>query len=91
MDNYPFLYEEAEAAVEQVSKEGEGMGVAVKRIVRKGDPANEIIAVSKDYDLIVMGTLGLTGLSHFLVGSVAEKVVRFASCPVLVIRPHKNE
>ena len=67
-------------------KEGEQMGVAVRKLTRKGDPANEIVAVSKDYDLIVMGTLGLTGLSHFLVGSVAEKVVRFASCPVLVIR-----
>ncbi len=90
VDNYPLLAEEASANVEQVSKEGEEMGVAVKKLVRKGTPANEIISVSKDYDLIVMGTLGRTGLSHFLVGSVAEKVVRFASCPVLVIRTHKE-
>ncbi len=90
VDNYPLLEEEASANVEQVSKEGEAMGEVVKKIVRKGVPANEIVAVSKDYDLIVMGTLGRTGLSHFLVGSVAEKVVRFASCPVLIIRGKKD-
>ncbi len=90
VDNYPFLEEESSAAVEQVRQEGEGMGVVVKKIVMKGVPANEIIEASKDYDLIVMGTLGRTGLSHLLMGSVAEKVVRFASCPVLVIRSHRG-
>jgi nucleotide-binding universal stress UspA family protein len=90
VDNYPFLEEEAIAAVEQVRKEGEEMGIVVKKLVRKGVPANEIIGVSKDYDLIVMGTLGRTGLDHLLMGSVAEKVVRFASCPVLVIRGHRD-
>ncbi|MFB6189323.1 MAG: universal stress protein, partial [Halapricum sp.] len=38
-----------------------------------------------DVDLVVMGTHGRTGLSHYLVGSVAEKVVRHASCPVQVV------
>ncbi len=38
------------------------------------------------YDLIVMGTHGRTGLSHLFIGSVAERVVRTASCPVLTIR-----
>lgn len=90
VDNYPLLEEEASAIVEQVRQEGEKMRVVVKKLIRKGDPANEIVAISKDYDLIVMGTLGLTGLSHFLVGSVAEKVVRFASCPVLVMRAHRD-
>lgn len=92
VDSYPYLEQVASAAVEQVRKEGEGMGVAVKKIVGKGVPAQEIIVASKDYDLIVMGTMGhgLTGLSHLLMGSVTEKVIRFASCPVLVIRAHKS-
>jgi nucleotide-binding universal stress UspA family protein len=90
VENYPYLEEESSAAVEQVRQEGEKIGVAVEKIVRKGVPANEIIEASKDYDLIVMGTFGHTGLSHLLMGSVAEKVVRFASCPVLVIRTHKE-
>ena len=43
-------------------------------------------ASDPDYDLIVVGTHGRTGIDHVLVGSVAEKVVRHASCPVLVAR-----
>jgi nucleotide-binding universal stress UspA family protein len=42
-------------------------------------------------DLIVMGTHGRTGLRHVLLGSVAEKVVRRAVCPVLTVRPHEAE
>jgi len=53
-----------------------------------GDPATAIIerAVSGSYDLLVMGTHGRTGLSHALMGSVAEKVVRRAPCAVLTVR-----
>jgi nucleotide-binding universal stress UspA family protein len=85
---YNYL-EEAKAAVEQVSQEGGKIGVIAKKIVMKGNPAEKIIQVSKDYDLIVIGSLGRTGFSHFFMGNVAEKVVRFASCPVLVVRSHK--
>ena len=88
--SYPYLEEDANQAVEQVRQEGEAMGIVVKKVVRKGVPANEIVEASKDYDLIVMGTFGHTGLSHLLMGSVAEKVVRFAYCPVLIIRTHKE-
>jgi len=53
-----------------------------------GDPATSIIehAASGGYDLLVMGTHGRTGLSHALLGSVAEKVVRRAPCAVLTVR-----
>ena len=40
-----------------------------------------------DYDLVVMGTHGRTGVVHALLGSVAEQVVQHASCPVLTVRP----
>jgi nucleotide-binding universal stress UspA family protein len=46
------------------------------------------IAEERGADLIVMGTHGRTGLQHVLLGSVAEKVVRLAPCPVLTVR-HK--
>jgi nucleotide-binding universal stress UspA family protein len=53
-----------------------------------GDPATAIVerAASGGYDLLVLGTQGRTGLSHVLMGSVAEKVVRRAPCPVLTVR-----
>jgi nucleotide-binding universal stress UspA family protein len=53
-----------------------------------GDPADAIVseATQLGVDLIVMATHGRTGLQHVLLGSVAEKVVRHASCPVLTIR-----
>ncbi len=54
-----------------------------------GEPAAEIVAFAKanGIDLIVVGTHGRTGLEHALMGSVAERVVRRAHCPVLTVRP----
>lgn len=56
--------------------------------VLEGRPADVIVdhAQAVDADLIVMGTLGRTGLERLLVGSVADRVVRTAHCPVLVVR-----
>lgn len=60
----------------------------LKRLIELGDAPSTIIAVAKtgEYDLIVMGTHGRRGITHLLLGSVAEKVVRRAECPVLTIR-----
>jgi nucleotide-binding universal stress UspA family protein len=57
-----------------------------------GDPADVILerAAAGGYDLIVMGTHGRKGISRLLIGSVAEKVVRRAPCPVLTIRPPRE-
>jgi universal stress protein A len=65
--------------------------IKVKTVVRQGKPFVEIIkeAKEKDMDLIVMASHGRTGVSHMLMGSVAEKVVRKAHCPVLIVR-NKN-
>jgi universal stress protein A len=53
-----------------------------------GMPADEIIRAAKDrdVDLIVIATHGRTGLTHLLMGSTAERVVRHVHCPVLVVR-----
>ena len=63
-------------------------GLTVKTAVITGRPAQSIIAhaVSERCDLIVMGTHGRTGLAHAVMGSVAERVLRKAPCPVLTIR-----
>ena len=60
----------------------------VETIVVKGVPFNEIInaATEISVDLIVIGTHGRTGISHVMLGSVAEKVVRKSLCPVLTVR-----
>jgi nucleotide-binding universal stress UspA family protein len=54
-----------------------------------GSPAHEISEYAKDHeiDLIILATNGETGLSRLITGSVAEKVVRFAPCPVLSVPP----
>ncbi len=63
------------------------------REVLEGTPFYEIIrfAKEKDIDLIIMGTHGHSGLAHVLVGSVTEKVVRKAPCPVLTVRHPEHE
>ena len=48
-------------------------------------------AAKEEVDLIVLSTHGRTGLSHMLIGSVAERVVRHAPCPVLTLRSHTTE
>ncbi len=59
---------------------------------RIGDPAKELIGLADETgaDLIVVGTHGRTGVSRLLMGSVAEKVVRNGTCPVLVVRPAQH-
>jgi universal stress protein A len=65
-----------------------GGAVEAGSTLRQGAPFAEIIAEARNssFDLIVMGTHGRTGLSHALLGSVAEKVVRKAPCAVLTVR-----
>jgi nucleotide-binding universal stress UspA family protein len=60
----------------------------VRSRVGIGNPAHEIVDLAElgHFDLIVMGTHGRTGLAHAVLGSVAEKVVRRAKCPVLTAR-----
>jgi nucleotide-binding universal stress UspA family protein len=62
--------------------------LAVEHRLEQGDPANEILRVAKDIgaDWIVLGTHGRTGLLRLLMGSVAEQVLRRATCPVLSVR-----
>ena len=58
-----------------------------------GRPDEEIIALARAYfcDLIIISTHGRKGVSHVLIGSVAERVVRHAYCPVLVVRAHERD
>jgi universal stress protein A len=67
--------------------------VKIRPEVTVGTPYSKIVekAAAENADLIVMSTHGRTGILHGLIGSVAEKVVRLAACPVLTVRPRKEE
>jgi nucleotide-binding universal stress UspA family protein len=62
--------------------------IPIKRRLEEGDPAAEIlrVAAESDCDVIMMGTHGRTWMARVLMGSVAEQVVRRATCPVLVVK-----
>jgi len=64
-----------------------------KAVVREGEPHTQIVAAAKEMaiDLIVLSTHGRTGLAHVFLGSTAEKVVRHAGCPVLIVREREHE
>jgi nucleotide-binding universal stress UspA family protein len=86
------LAEAARAHLEEWKGIASSLGVpGVEAVTAVGEPAAEIVthAREKAFDLVVVGTHGRTGLTHALMGSVAERVVRKASCPVLTVRPPK--
>lgn len=69
----------------------EGVDIEVKLVA--GDAPDRIAKEAKDYDadLIVMGTHGRKGMAHLIMGSVAERTLRIAPCPVLTIRSDEKE
>ena len=80
------LNQEGQEAVNAVKAQCDAAGIPCETLVVGGRPADTIVEMSADYDLIVMSTLGKTGVKKYLIGSVAEKVVRMAECKVLTIR-----
>ena len=81
---FPKLFEEIGCEPSQIR---------LRRMLLPGDPFSKIesVAESKEVDLIVLGTNGKSGLGYFLLGSVAEKVLRSLDCSVMTIRSQKNE
>ncbi len=83
----------AEQALERQPGDMLPEGVAVVRAVRQGPAFVEIIRYARESetDLLIMGTHGRSGLTHVLLGSVTEKVVRKSPCPVLTVRPDEHQ
>jgi universal stress protein A len=79
---------EAQARLEALAQPLEQSGVAVQLHASSLEPVGAILelAAALPADLIAMGTRGLTGLKHVLFGSVAERAVRLAPCPVLTVK-----
>lgn len=82
------LRQEGEQAVERIAKMAGNMGVDTVTEVLEGDPADTILdyAADVDADLVVAGTHGRSGVERRLIGSVAERLVRHADCPVMTVR-----
>jgi nucleotide-binding universal stress UspA family protein len=79
---------EGEKMLSEIKRIGKDSGIEVKEVLLHGHPSEEIInfAENNNIDLIVMGTLGKTGLDRFLIGSIAGKVARNSKVPVMVVR-----
>ncbi len=86
------LRDEMEKFAEPLLVSG-GETLPCRFLVVDGAAADGIVQTAKEEqaDLLVIATHGRTGLKHILLGSVAEKVVRLAPCPVLVVREHEQE
>jgi len=77
--------DDATKYIENIAKKE---GLETERWIVDGNPADEILklAEKESVDLIVMGTLGSSGIERFLLGSVADKVIRSSRIPVLTVR-----
>ena len=82
------LMASGQKAVDSIKKMGSAAGVKVDPLVRMGSPANMVIDIARNEgaDLIVMGSHGESGASKLLIGSVVQKVLYWATIPVLVVR-----
>jgi nucleotide-binding universal stress UspA family protein len=82
------IRETGEKATLQVNELARASGVTSERLIVEGNPPSEILRIAEDdkVDVIVMGSIGKTGLEKFLMGSVAEKVVHNSKLPVLIVR-----
>ncbi|MBS3763689.1 MAG: universal stress protein [Candidatus Brocadiia bacterium] len=87
------IQELCEERLSKLADKFDADGALVQRKVTLGSPFVEIIQEAKngEFDLVVIGTHGETGLKHVLIGSTAEKVVRKAPCPVLSVKNPEHE
>jgi len=90
--NLPMYEKEMETSanksIRQVAQEKISKDIRIQCIVIQGDPAGRIVRIAEEeaVDIIIIATHGLTGWRKFMFGSVTEKVIRMAKCPVLSIR-----
>ncbi|WP_231185363.1 universal stress protein [Haladaptatus sp. DYF46] len=78
--------ENAEAVFEEAQELADEYGVTLTTKTEVGQPAQTIVDYAEEFDQIIMGSHGRSGVSRILLGSVAETVVRRSSVPVTVVR-----
>jgi nucleotide-binding universal stress UspA family protein len=84
---------EAQQSLGRFEEQLRADGLTVRSVVREGYAATAIVdeATEQEVDLIVIGSHGLSGLKHLLLGSIAERVVQKAPCPVLTVKPARKK
>jgi len=82
------LKDQGQQALDDIKGLGEVKGINVKSVLLEGNPSDELIryADEEKMDIVIMGTLGNTGLYRMLLGSVAENLVRHSKVPIMVVR-----
>ncbi|MFO8110402.1 MAG: universal stress protein [Thermoplasmata archaeon] len=76
--------------LDEIQEKTDELGVEMEKSLVHGHPDDIIVEESKDFDLIVIGTHDRSGLSRLLIGSVTERVVKHALCPVMVIKTREE-
>jgi nucleotide-binding universal stress UspA family protein len=91
-DFWSTVKSEAEQTLARYAEQLRAHKLEVEAVVREGYPASVIVdeAESRSADLIVIGTRGLSGLKHLLLGSIAERVVQKAPCAVLTVKSRES-
>ena len=86
------LHKDSEEKLQSIIKQHFPEGLKVRAIIGHGNAAKEIVRIAEEEksDLIVIATHGVSGWHHLIVGSVAEKVIRMAPCPVFAVREHRK-
>ena len=87
------IFESLENKMENLVEKSRHIYLECEGVILKGDVTDSIVSYAKEdqIDLIVMGTHGAKGIEKILLGSVAERVLKRASCPVLMFNPYKGK
>ncbi|HSQ78428.1 MAG TPA: universal stress protein [Nitrospirota bacterium] len=82
------LYREAEKIVDVAKKIAAGQGTQIKAVVQEGHAGEKIVEIADKFknDLIVIGTHGWRGMDKAILGSTAERIIAYASCPILIVK-----
>ncbi|MBS3782158.1 MAG: universal stress protein [Candidatus Thermoplasmatota archaeon] len=81
----------ANEILDDIEERAENWGIDFERSMQKGPPSDIIVSAAKENDLIVMGHHKRSGLSRLITGSTAQKVIRKADCPVMIIRLEEDQ
>ncbi len=81
----------ANEILNDIEERADEWGIPFEKSIQKGAPSDIIVSEAKENDLIVMGHHNRSGLSRLITGSTAQKVIRKAECPVMVIRLEEDQ